>query len=144
MVPAIVNAQDKSLVELAVACKDLIERAQGGHLRQEEYNGTFSTSNLGMFGVDDFSAIILPPQAAVLAIGAVKKQPVVVNDQIVVRQALLREPAVEYHTELGELVLDLIEDRLERLLTDLIEAIAEQLLRILDQAAYLRFFILAF
>ena len=66
-----------------------------------------------------------------------------VVDQIVVRQALLREPAVEYHTELGEIVLDLIEDRFERLLTDLIEAIAEQLLRILDQAAYLRFFILA-
>ena len=101
MVPAIVNAQDKSLVELAVACKDLIERAQGGHLRQEEYNGTFSTSNLGMFGVDDFSAIILPPQAAVLAIGAVKKQPVVVNDQIVVRQMMKTTVSVDHRVSDG-------------------------------------------
>lgn len=101
MVPAIVNAQDKSLVELAVACKDLIERAQGGHLRQEEYNGTFSTSNLGMFGVDDFSAIILPPQAAVLAIGAVKKQPVVLNDQIVVRQMMKTTVSVDHRVSDG-------------------------------------------
>ena len=89
MVPAIVNAQDKSLVELAVASKDLAERAHGGRIRQDEYNGTFSTSNLGMFGVDEFSAIILPPQAAVLAISAIKKQPVVgENDQVVVRQMM--------------------------------------------------------
>lgn len=101
MVPAIVNAQDKSLVELAVACKDLIERAQGGHLRQEEYNGTFSTSNLGMFGVDEFSAIILPPQAAVLAIGAVKKQPVVLNDQIVVRQMMKTTVSVDHRVSDG-------------------------------------------
>ncbi len=89
MVPAIVNAQDKSLVEMAVASKDLAERANGGRIRQDEYNGTFSTSNLGMFGVDEFSAIILPPQAAVLAISAIKKQPVVdENDQVVVRQMM--------------------------------------------------------
>ncbi len=88
VVPAIVNAHEKSLLELAAASKDLAERVQTGRLRQEEYNGTFSTSNLGMFGVDEFSAIILPPQAAVLAIAAVKKQPVVVNDQVTVRQMM--------------------------------------------------------
>ncbi len=89
MVPAIVNAQDKSLTDLAEATKDLAERAGQGRLRQEEYTGTFSTSNLGMFGVDEFSAIILPPQAATLAISAVKKRPVVgVGDQVVVRQMM--------------------------------------------------------
>ena len=89
MVPAIVNAQDKSLTDLAEATKDLAERAGQGRLRQEEYTGTFSTSNLGMFGVDEFSAIILPPQAATLAISAVKKRPVVAaDDQVVVRQMM--------------------------------------------------------
>ena len=89
MVPAIVNAQDKSLSELAIASKDLAQRAGEGRLRQEEYTGTFSTSNLGMFGVDEFSAIILPPQAATLAISAVKKQPIVdEGDKIVIRQMM--------------------------------------------------------
>ena len=89
MVPAIVNAQDKSLTDLAEATKDLAERAGQGRLRQEEYTGTFSTSNLGMFGVDEFSAIILPPQAATLAVSAVKKRPVVAaGDQVVVRQMM--------------------------------------------------------
>lgn len=89
MVPAIVNAQNKSLSEMAIASKDLAQRAAEGRLRQEEYTGTFSTSNLGMFGVDEFSAIILPPQAATLAISAVKKQPVVdENDNIVIRQMM--------------------------------------------------------
>jgi pyruvate dehydrogenase E2 component (dihydrolipoamide acetyltransferase) len=89
MVPAIVNAQDKSLSELAVASKDLAQRAGEGRLRQEEYTGTFSTSNLGMFGVDAFSAIILPPQAATLAISAVKKQAIVdEGDKIVIRQMM--------------------------------------------------------
>ena len=89
MVPAIVNAQDKSLSEIAIASKDLAQRASEGRLRQEEYTGTFSTSNLGMFGVDEFSAIILPPQAATPAISAVKKQPVVdEKDNIVIRQMM--------------------------------------------------------
>lgn len=89
MVPAIVNAQDKSLSELAVASKDLAQRAGEGRLRQEEYTGTFSTSNLGMFGVDEFSAIILPPQAATLAISAVKKRAIVdEEDKIVIRQMM--------------------------------------------------------
>ena len=102
MVPAIVNAQDKSLVDLAVATKDLAERAGQGRLRQEEYIGTFSTSNLGMFGVDEFSAIILPPQAATLAISAVKKRPVVVaDDQVVVRQMMKVTLSIDHRVSDG-------------------------------------------
>ena len=102
MVPAIVNAQDKSLLQMAVASKDLAERAQQGRIRQEEYNGTFSTSNLGMFGVDEFSAIILPPQAAVLAISAIKKQPVVgEGDQVVVRQMMNLTISIDHRVSDG-------------------------------------------
>ncbi len=102
MVPAIVNAQDKSLVELAMASKDLAERAGQGRLRQEEYTGTFSTSNLGMFGIDEFSAIILPPQAATLAISAVKKRPVVAaDDQVVVRQMMKITLSIDHRVSDG-------------------------------------------
>ena len=102
MVPAIVNAQDKSLTDLAEATKDLAERAGQGRLRQEEYTGTFSTSNLGMFGVDEFSAIILPPQAATLAISAVKKRPVVAaDDQVVVRQMMKVTLSIDHRVSDG-------------------------------------------
>jgi pyruvate dehydrogenase E2 component (dihydrolipoamide acetyltransferase) len=101
VVPAIVNAQEKSLLELAAASKDLAERVQTGRLRQEEYNGTFNTSNLGMFGVDEFSAIIMPPQAAVLAIAAVKPQPVVADGQVVVRQMMKLTVSVDHRASDG-------------------------------------------
>ena len=102
MVPAIVNAQDKSLADMAEATKDLAERAGQGRLRQEEYTGTFSTSNLGMFGVDEFSAIILPPQAATLAISAVKKRPVVAaDDQVVVRQMMKVTLSIDHRVSDG-------------------------------------------
>ncbi len=89
MVPGIANCESKSLVEIAAASKDLIERANSGHLRNEEYSETtFSVSNLGMFQVESFAAIIYPPHAAVLAIGAVQEQPVVRDGQVVVAQIM--------------------------------------------------------
>ena len=89
IVPGISRCQDKSLQELAVASKDLIARAHSGTLRNEEYSGTtFSVSNLGMFDVDSFAAIIFPPHAAVLAVGTVKSQPVVRDGELVVGQVM--------------------------------------------------------
>ncbi len=89
MVPGIANCQDKSLVELAAASKDLIQRANSGHLRNDEYSSTtFSVSNLGMFDVESFAAIIYPPHAAVLAVGSVKEQPVVRDGQLAVGQLM--------------------------------------------------------
>ena len=62
---------------------------KAGVLREEDYTGgTFSVSNMGMFDVDAFSAIIYPPQAAVLAVGTVRKQPVVRDDQITIAQVM--------------------------------------------------------
>ena len=90
IVPSIANCESKSLAEIARASTDLGKRAQEGRLHESEYSGgTFSISNLGTLDVDSFFAIILPPQSAVLAVGSVKKRPIIDdNDQVVVRQMM--------------------------------------------------------
>lgn len=76
--PVIRNADQKGLAEISIEMKDLAVRARNGKLMPEEYQGgTFSISNLGMFGVREFSAIINPPQSAILAVGAGGQRPVV-------------------------------------------------------------------
>src|ERR1700674_1412888 len=70
--PVIQNAANSTLGEIAVQRRDLTERARGGKLRPANIaGGTFTISNLGMFGVDAFTAIIIPPQAAILAVGRI-------------------------------------------------------------------------
>ncbi len=103
IVPAVANCESKTLVEIARAAKDLVKRAQDGHLHESEYaGGTFSISNLGTLDVDSFSAIIVPPQSAVLAVGSVKKQPVVRdNDQVVVRQIMKATLSVDHRASDG-------------------------------------------
>ena len=82
--PVIRNVANKSLPEIAAEAKDLAQRAQSGQLSVDEFQGgTFSISNLGMFGVDQFDAIINLPQAAILAVAGGKKKPVVRGDSIV-------------------------------------------------------------
>ena len=88
-IPGIIAPANKSIVEIAQSTKDLIARSQSGKLTPEEYTGaTFSISNLGMFDVDNFVAIILPPQAAMMAVGSVKPRPVVKNGEIVIEQTM--------------------------------------------------------
>ena len=83
------DCRGKSLAEISRASREVVERAQAGVLREDDYSGgTFSISNMGMFDVDAFSAIIYPPQAAVIAVGTVRKQPVVRDDQITVAQVM--------------------------------------------------------
>jgi pyruvate dehydrogenase E2 component (dihydrolipoamide acetyltransferase) len=80
------NAATAALAEIATQRKDLAERAKSGRLRPTDITGgTFTISNLGMFGVDAFSAIITPPQAAVLAVGRISDRVVAVNGQPTVR-----------------------------------------------------------
>jgi pyruvate dehydrogenase E2 component (dihydrolipoamide acetyltransferase) len=70
--PVIHNAANSTLAEIAGQRRDLTERARGGKLRPADIaGGTFTISNLGMFGVDAFTAIIIPPQAAILAVGRI-------------------------------------------------------------------------
>ena len=76
--PIVRNADHKGLADISAEMKDLATRAREGKLAPEEYQGgTFSISNLGMFGVREFSAIINPPQSAILAVGAGEQRPVV-------------------------------------------------------------------
>lgn len=87
--PVIFDADQKSLHDISREAKDLAGRARDRKLTPEEYTGsTFSISNLGMFGIDQFTAIINPPEAGILAIGAVESKPVVVDGQVVVRQRM--------------------------------------------------------
>lgn len=88
--PVIRQAQQKSLREISEAAKDLAARARTKKLKLEEYQGgTITVTNLGSHGIESFSAIINPPQAIILAIGAIVKKPVVnANAQIVVGQRM--------------------------------------------------------
>ena len=88
--PVIRDAQKLTLREISSAVKDLAARARAKKLKPEEYQGgTVTVSNLGAFGVENFYAIINPPQAAILAVGAIVKKPVVnAQDQVVVGQRM--------------------------------------------------------
>jgi pyruvate dehydrogenase E2 component (dihydrolipoamide acetyltransferase) len=87
--PVVRSADRKSVSEIAREVRELAERARSRKLRPEEYTGaTFSISNLGMFGIDEFTAVINPPEAAILAVGAMAPKPVVRNNELVVRQMM--------------------------------------------------------
>jgi pyruvate dehydrogenase E2 component (dihydrolipoamide acetyltransferase) len=81
--PVIRNADFKSLAEISSESKELAARARTRKLLPDEYAGsTFSISNLGMMGIDEFSAVINPPEGAILAVGAVAEKPVVVDGRV--------------------------------------------------------------
>lgn len=89
LTPVIRKAETKSLSTIHREVVELATLARDGKLRPEQYQGgSFSISNLGMYGVSDFNAIINPPQAGILAVGAIKKKPIVVNDEIQVGSLL--------------------------------------------------------
>ena len=102
IVPALLECQDKSLVELSAAGRDLVRRAKDNALRPEELtSATFSISNLGSLGVSTFSAVVHPPNAAILAVGAIRKEPVVRGDEIVVGQMMNLTISVDHRIEDG-------------------------------------------
>jgi pyruvate dehydrogenase E2 component (dihydrolipoamide acetyltransferase) len=87
--PVIRSADQKSLSQIASEVRELAERARTRKLKPEEYTGaSFSVSNLGMFGIDEFTAIINPPEGAILAVGAMSPKPVVRDNEIVIRQIM--------------------------------------------------------
>ncbi len=87
--PVIADADRKGLRQLADESRDLATRARARKLTPAEYTGaTFSVSNLGMFGIDQFTAIINPPETAILAIGAAEAKPVAVDGQVTVRRRM--------------------------------------------------------
>ncbi len=81
--PIVANADGKSVSAIATEMKDLAARAKDGKLQPEEYQGgTASISNMGMYGIKQFDAVINPPQAMIMAIGAGEKRPYVINDSL--------------------------------------------------------------
>jgi pyruvate dehydrogenase E2 component (dihydrolipoamide acetyltransferase) len=87
--PVIRHAHAKSLRRIATEAADLADRARARKLTPEEYTGaTFSISNLGMLGIDEFTAVINPPEAGILAVGAVSQKPVASEGALVVRRRL--------------------------------------------------------
>jgi pyruvate dehydrogenase E2 component (dihydrolipoamide acetyltransferase) len=78
VVPVIQSCETKTIQEIAAARADVVERTRGGKLKAEDLeNGTFTISNLGMYGVERFTAVLNPPQAGILAVGAIEEQAVV-------------------------------------------------------------------
>ena len=83
--PIIRNADQKGLAQISAEMKDLATRAKANKLKLEEFQGgTFSISNLGMFGVSEFTAVINPPQSCILAVAAGVQQPVVRNGAVAI------------------------------------------------------------
>ena len=86
VVPVIRGCERLTIAQLAAARADVVGRARAGKLRQDDLEGgTFTISNLGMFGVEQFVAVLNPPQAAILAVGAVEERPAAVEGELVVR-----------------------------------------------------------
>ena len=86
VVPVIRDADRKTIQEIAADRADLVGRARDGKLQREDLaDGTFTISNLGMFGIEQFVAVLNPPQAAILAVGATEEKPVVRDGQVEVR-----------------------------------------------------------
>jgi pyruvate dehydrogenase E2 component (dihydrolipoamide acetyltransferase) len=87
--PVVRAADAKSLPAIAVEVREMAERARARKLKPEEYTGaTFSISNLGMFGIDEFTAVINPPEGAILAIGAMKPRAVARDHEVVIKQTM--------------------------------------------------------
>ena len=102
IMPAILDCGGKSLSEISAASQDLARRSQSGTLQSDEYTGgTFSISNMGMFDVTSFVAIIQPPQSAVLAVGTVQERPVVQGGEIVVREMMSATLSVDHRVSDG-------------------------------------------
>ena len=102
--PIVKNADKKGLGQISEEMKDLAARAKDGKLKPEEFQGgSFSISNLGMFGVKEFSAVINPPQACILAVGAGVQQPVIKDGEVVAATVMSCTLSVDHRAVMGRL-----------------------------------------
>lgn len=96
------HAEQKSLEVLAERRAELTEKAKAGRLNNDDISfGTFTVTNLGMLGVDDFAPILNPPQSAILAVGAIVERPVAERGQVVVRPTMRLTLAVDHRVADG-------------------------------------------
>ncbi|OYD85166.1 pyruvate dehydrogenase complex dihydrolipoamide acetyltransferase [Azospirillum brasilense] len=100
--PIVKKAETKGLAEISNEMKGLAERARDGKLKPEEYQGgTFSISNLGMYGIREFAAIINPPQACIMAVGAGEQRPVVKNGALAIATVMTVSVTVDHRVADG-------------------------------------------
>jgi pyruvate dehydrogenase E2 component (dihydrolipoamide acetyltransferase) len=114
--PVLRDCHVKSLAQIAVEARDLAERARGRKLRASELSGaTFSISNLGMFDVAEFSAIINPPEGAILAVGSVRRVPVVDGDAVTVGRRMALTLSCDHRVMDGAMGARFLQDVKRRL-----------------------------
>jgi pyruvate dehydrogenase E2 component (dihydrolipoamide acetyltransferase) len=102
LVPVVHDADLKDIVQISIESRQVIERARAGRPNEGDLSGaTFSISNLGMYGVDEFTAIINPPEAAILAVGAIKDVPVVQGERIVPGKVMRMTLSVDHRVFYG-------------------------------------------
>ncbi|OLC64732.1 MAG: hypothetical protein AUG06_08505 [Actinobacteria bacterium 13_1_20CM_2_65_11] len=102
LVPVVHDADTKDLIQISIESRQVIERARSGRPAEGDLSGaTFSISNLGMYGVDEFVAIINPPEAAILAVGAIKEVPVVEAGRIVAGKVMRMTLSVDHRVFYG-------------------------------------------
>jgi pyruvate dehydrogenase E2 component (dihydrolipoamide acetyltransferase) len=102
LVPVVHDADAKDIVQISIESRQVIERARSGRPGEHDLSGaTFSISNLGMFGVDEFTAIINPPEAAILAVGAIKDAAVVDDGKVVVGKVMRMTLTVDHRVFYG-------------------------------------------
>src|SRR5260221_2197770 len=102
LVPVVHDADRKDLIQISIESRQVIERARAGRPGEHDLSGgTFSISNLGMYGVDEFEAIINPPESAILAVGAIKEAPVVEEGQIRVGRLMRMTLSVDHRVFYG-------------------------------------------
>ena len=109
--PTVHDCQRKSLTAISDESRELIRKTRNGEIRPEEYSGaTFTVSNLGMYGVNEFTAIIVPPQAAILAVGAAMPVPVVVDGAIEIRTRMIVTVSADHRVTDGARVAEFLKD----------------------------------
>ncbi|HZU05134.1 MAG TPA: dihydrolipoamide acetyltransferase family protein [Chloroflexota bacterium] len=96
VVPVIRDAARRPLWDLARTLDELVARAREGRLGPDDFGGTFTITNLGMYGVEGFTPIVNPPEVAILGVGAIQRKPVVVNDTVAVRERVTLSLAFDH------------------------------------------------
>ncbi len=123
--PIVKNADKKGILSISREVKTLVNRAKSGKLRPEEFQGRgFTISNLGMFGIKAFSAIINPPQSCIMAVGASKKQPIIINEKVEIAEIMTVTLSADHRTidgVMGAKFLNAFKLYIENPLTILIE-----------------------
>ena len=109
IVPVVRDVGGKKLTDVQVEMQDLLSRARSGRLRPEEIKGgTFTISNLGMFGIEQFTSIVNPPEIGILSVGAIADRAVKANDQIALRPMMQVTVNVDHRAVDGAVAADFL------------------------------------